>query len=93
MVGPTIGPECYEFGATDLAAMVERFGPSVRSSTSSGADAVDVRAAFDVLVGELGIDVVDRDRTCTACAADRLWSHRARGETERQALVIWKDRP
>jgi len=91
VVGPTIGPECYEFGPADLDAMIDRFGPSVRSRTSTGADALDVRAAFDVLAAELGLDVVDRDRTCTACAGDRLWSHRARGETGRQALVIWKD--
>lgn len=92
VVGPTIGPECYEFGAVDLEAMRSRFGDTVVSSTTGGAASLDVRAAFDVLADECGLDVVARDRTCTACDADRLWSHRARGDSSRQALVIWIDR-
>lgn len=45
VLGPCIGPECYEFADADLDRLVGRFGPTVRSVTDSGAAALDLRAA------------------------------------------------
>ena len=43
------------------------------------------------VLARLGIDLVAEIGGCTATGADRYWSHRARAEPERQALVVWID--
>ena len=88
-VGPHIGAECYEFGATDLARMVERFDESVAARTSEGAPALDVGAALSIDLDRAGIELAASSGECTACASDRYWSHRARADQQRQALVVW----
>jgi len=87
-VGPSIGPECYEFGAEDLNRLEQRFGPAVRAQTSDGRQALNVRAGvrLELLRNDVVIDV--DDDTCTACT-DGFFSHRARAESARHATVIW----
>ena len=88
LVGPSIGPECYEFGGDDLDRLSVRFGNSVRSQTSDGEPALDVRVAVLSELDRLSVVVdVDDDR-CTACD-DQLFSHRARSDSRRQTTVIW----
>ncbi len=87
LVGPMIGPECYEFGAGDLERLADTIGPSVRSTTSAGTPALDVAAGIrTVLMDRHGIDDVRMVGSCTACA-DGGWSHRARQEPQRHALA------
>lgn len=83
VVGPCIRAECYEFGAADLDTVAAALGDGVRSATSWGTPALDLVAAVQ---GQLP-DVVD-EGVCTACSPDH-YSHRARGEAERQAVVAW----
>jgi YfiH family protein len=95
-LGPCIGPECYEFGLDDLDALAARFGPAVRGETSEGRPALDLRAGVSAALAEVGVVVVDADGRCTACAGREqpaLFSHRARGEVGRQALVVWLEAP
>lgn len=88
-LGPCIHPECYEFGADDLEVVASRLGPAVRGRTSVGAPALDVPAAVAAACEQAGIELVWSSPTCTACDAGGSFSHRARGEVERQALAIW----
>jgi copper oxidase (laccase) domain-containing protein len=83
VLGPCIHAECYEFGPEDLDRVASRLGEGVRGTTSWGAPALDVPAAVRASLAE----VVDLD-VCTACSAEH-WSHRARGEKERQVVVAW----
>ena len=87
-VGPSIGPECYEFGAENLDRLEARFGPAVRSKTNDGQPALDVRAGVisELLRNDVVIDV--NDDLCTACAGG-FFSYRARADTARHATVIW----
>lgn len=90
-VGPCIRPECYEFGEAELDAIAADFGDEVRGRTSDGRPALDVPAA---VWASFKRAVVGRSLTvggCTACEADSWFSHRARSEIERQALVVWVD--
>jgi YfiH family protein len=82
-LGPCIHPECYEFGGRDLDAVAAVLGDGVRATTSWGSPALDVPAAVRAQLPD--VDVVD---VCTACS-DAHWSHRARGDLERQAVVAW----
>jgi YfiH family protein len=86
-IGPLIRPRCYEFGADELEVVAHRCGPAVRATTAWGTPALDVAAGIAAICAEAGIPVVD-DGTCTACSPHHF-SHRARGDAGRQALVAW----
>ena len=88
-VGPMIHPECYEFGAEDLAAVREALGPAVEGRTSAGAPALDVPSAVAAALAAADVAVGTTSPGCTACEADRWYSHRARKETGRMAAVVW----
>ena len=89
-LGPCIRPECYEFGEAELERVVGALGPSVRGATASGAPALDLPAAVRAALASAGAELVADEGVCTACAADRYYSHRARFEPERQAMVVWR---
>lgn len=88
-LGPCIHTECYEFTGDELEQLVERFGPGVRGSTTAGSAALDVPAAVRVALAEEDVDLIHDAAVCTACSRSH-WSHRARGDTQRQATVIWR---
>jgi polyphenol oxidase len=104
-LGPCIGPECYEFGASDLTALVERFGPSVAARTREGRPALDLRLGVRLALESAGAEVVTPSVRCTACGTStadpdgggwgadgpRLFSHRARTDPGRQALLVWME--
>jgi len=85
-VGPVICPTCYEFGEDDLDRVASVLGDSVRSTSAEGTPALDMRAAIASACSAAGIDKVQFVRPCTACG-DGGYSHRARKDTERHALV------
>lgn len=90
-LGPCIHPECYEFGEEDLDRLVARLGPSVAGRTVGGTPALDLPAAVAAALGPVGVEVVV-DPACTACGpAGRYFSHRARADRGRHALVVWMD--
>lgn len=87
-LGPCIHAECYEFGEDDLAQMVERFGADVRGVTNTGSAALDVPAAVRAALARLDVALVHDEAACTSCTPG-YWSHRARGDRQRQATVAW----
>jgi hypothetical protein len=87
VLGPCIRARCYEFGGADLDVVAERYGSVVRATTSWGTPALDVAAGIAEACRRLGLEFDDLG-TCTACSPNH-WSHRARGEAGRQALVAW----
>ncbi len=86
-LGPCIRTRCYEFGRTDLDAVADRYGPSVLGTTAWDTPALDIAAGVRAAFGGLDIPVADAG-ACTACSPAH-WSHRARGDRSRQALVAW----
>lgn len=89
VLGPCIRPGCYEFGAEDLAQVAHRLGDVVRATTTSGAPALDVPAAVRAALAQVDVTEVHDVGVCTACSPDHF-SHRARHELGRQALVVWR---
>ena len=89
LVGPCIGPECYEFGSEDLGRFTDRFGAAVAARTSTGAPALDLRAAVRAALSEQGVADVAEVGVCTACSPGH-YSWRARRERQRQAAVVWR---
>jgi YfiH family protein len=87
-LGPCIHAECYEFGAADLDGVAARLGPGVRARTAAGRPALDLPSSVAASLAAADADQVDGVDACTACGAGHF-SHRARRDPGRQALVVW----
>jgi len=83
IVGPGIGPCCYEVGEDILAAYRARFGPDVVRGRN-----LDLWTAAERMLHEAGVDAVERLDVCTACSADRFFSHRRDGPLAGRQGVI-----
>lgn len=82
IVGPGIGPCCYEVGDDILAAYRARFGPDVVQGRN-----LDLWSAAERILHEAGVETVERLDVCTACD-DRFFSHRRDGaDTGRQGVI------
>ncbi len=87
-LGPCIHPGCYEFSEPELAEVAAVYGDGVRGRTAAGGSALDLPAAVSAALAAAGVRVVAGRPACTACAGG-YFSHRARGDAGRQALVVW----
>lgn len=86
LVGPAIGPCCYEVGAEVVRAIGER-SPDAVATTTWGAPSVDPsRAVLDVL-RDRGVHVAERPDACTRCGPG-WFSHRADASSGRQAGLV-----
>ena len=89
LVGPMIGPECYQFGPDELAEVSAAVGRDVSATTTEGELALDLPAAVAAALDAAGAETVWQADACTACGP--YFSHRARGDRGRQAVVTWID--
>lgn len=87
-LGPCIHAECYEFGEGDLAAVAAVFGDGVRGRTAGGRPALDLPAAVAAALAANDVREVSGRPACSACAGG-YYSHRARRDRGRQALLVW----
>ena len=91
-LGPCIHAECYEFSGPDLDAVCAVVGESARGRTAAGHPALDLPAAVSSVLADSGVRETVGDGACTSCAPG-YFSHRGRGDTGRQALVVWSADP
>lgn len=89
VVGPHISPYHYEFGSDLLDCFESRFGTAVRSTTRHGKPALDLGEVVSSEFRRLAVRPVVTAQTCTASNAGQFWSHRARSEPSRVALMAW----
>jgi hypothetical protein len=87
-LGPCVHVECYQFSEDDLAAVVAVCGAGARGSTADGRPALDLPAAVASSLVAGGARQVPGLDACTVCGS-AYFSHRARGDRGRQALVVW----
>ncbi len=93
VTGPCIHAAEYEFGAADLQRLTDRLGVGVASRTRNGAPALDLQAAVAAACEQEDVQLTASLGACTASNPDQYWSHRARGDLERQAMVVWIEPP
>ena len=86
VVGPVIRPSAYEFGPAELAEVSRAVGCDVSGVTAWGTPALDIAAAVSAALQDAGVDDVDDLGFDTS--HDRFFSHRVRGERQRQATVV-----
>jgi hypothetical protein len=83
VIGPGIGPCCYEVGDDIRATYRERFGDRVLRGRN-----LDLWTAAAETLNAAGVDSVERLDLCTSCNPDRFFSHRRdRGVTGRQGVI------
>lgn len=81
VVGPAIGPCCYEVGPGVIEPAVARFGERVVHGSH-----LDLWEATTLALRDAGVPLVLLSALCTRCEPNRFFSHRA-GATGRHALV------
>lgn len=89
-VGPCVHAGCYEFADAELDRVSAAYGEGVRARTASGRPALDLPVAVGAALDAAGAGRVPGVDTCTACGGG-YFSHRARRERGRQAMVVWAD--
>ena len=87
-LGPCIHVECYEFSQQDLDTVGEVYGDGVRGRTSDSRPALDMSAGIAAALERSGARMAPGVDACTACG-DGYFSHRARRDLGRQALLVW----
>jgi len=89
LVGPAIGPCCYEVGPEVAAAVGDRY-PLAAAATRAGNLAVDTAAAARQALERAGLDPARVTVTgeCTHHHPERFFSYRREGRTGRQAGLI-----
>jgi YfiH family protein len=87
MVGPAIGPCCYQVGPEVAAAVGERYDRAP-ATTRDGALAIDTAAAAVQALEAAGVGSIRAAGECTAHQPERFFSYRRHGITGRQAGVI-----
>jgi YfiH family protein len=82
-IGPSIGPCCYEVGEEVAAPFREAFGDDVVRDGK-----LDLWTSAERALRAAGCASVERLDLCTACDADRFFSHRRDdGRTGRQGII------
>ena len=85
VIGPGIGPCCYEVGDEVAAPFREAFGDDVVRD-----DRLDLWTAAERALRAAGVERVDRTDICTSCHPDRFFSHRRdHGRTGRQGVIAY----
>ena len=87
VVGPHISAAAYEFGVADLERLRSQWGEPAVATTAAGSAALDLAGALSVVCGELGVELDHHVRRCTALD-ERYYSHRARQEPQRLAMLV-----
>jgi len=83
IIGPGIGPCCYEVGDDIAAAYRARFGAGALRGRN-----LDLWAVSERLLRAAGVESVERLDLCTACDPTRFFSHRRDGGvTGRQGVI------
>lgn len=92
VVGPTIGPCCYEFGGDDLAVVAAGLDVGVGTiagRTSSGSVALDVLAGIGAIAARWSVPLI-RLGGCTGCSYPGF-SHRVRHDVGRHVVAVWAE--
>jgi hypothetical protein len=83
LIGPGIGPCCYEVSEEIAAAYRERFGPDVLNGRN-----LDLWTVSERVLRDAGVESVEQLDLCTACNPERFFSHRRDGGvTGRQGVI------
>lgn len=80
-IGPNIGPCCFETDADVPNAMTAAFGAAAKPHIQARGCKyyVNLKELNALALREVGVRSIEISQACTACEADRFWSHRVTG--------------
>jgi YfiH family protein len=85
VIGPSIGPCCYEVGEEVAAPFREAFGDDVVREGR-----LDLWTSAERALRAAGVERVERFDVCTFCQPERFFSHRRdHGRTGRQGVIAY----
>jgi hypothetical protein len=85
VIGPSIGPCCYEVGEEVARPFREAFGADVARDGT-----LDLWTSAERALRAAGVDGVERCNICTSCHGERFFSHRRdAGKTGRQGVIAY----
>ncbi len=85
VIGPAIGPCCYEVGDEVAAPYRERFGDDVLRGSN-----LDLWTSAERALREAGVESITRFDRCTACEPETFFSHRRdNAVTGRQGVIAF----
>ena len=90
-IGPNIGPCHFETDADVPHALLAEFGKDAMPHLRRQGEKyyIDLKAVNALALRRRGVVHVEQSESCTACAPDRFWSHRAtHGQRGSQGAVI-----
>jgi YfiH family protein len=86
VLGPSIGPCCYEVGEEVLSAFAG-LGDGIASGRM-----LDLPEVARRILGQSGVERIESAGLCTYCEPALFFSHRRdAGRTGRQAGLVWRD--
>lgn len=88
-VGPHIRVDRYEFSEPDLVRLAARVGTEIVGETADGTPGCNLTLGLAAELDRLDVMITAQAPDCTAALADLYWSHRARQEPGRIALIAW----
>ena len=91
VIGPAIGPCCYEVGPEVIGAVESEFSQPDQLLTRrrNGHGYFDLGAANRQQLLAAGVGEVVESQLCTACHTDKFFSHRAeQGKTGRFGVIL-----
>jgi polyphenol oxidase len=98
VIGPHIGPCCYQFSGADIAVVASSIGVSperISAPSSQYGVVLDMGAAVRHVLEQGGISdhryAPGPHPVCTGCDP-RWFSHRVRNEAERHVMAAWRMR-
>ncbi len=90
MIGPAIGPCCYEVGAEVAAQVVEASSEAVVDHRATRPH-LDLSAAVRHQLEHGGVRSITAVNLCTRCEGEQLWSYRREGTAAgRNLAFIWR---
>ncbi len=88
VIGPNIGPECYEFGEEELNRLILLYGHKARSKTADNKASLDIGYCIERTMQELNVSMVFKVDDCTKCSG-KFYSYRHDATPKRQAMVLY----
>jgi len=88
VVGPHIGPCCYEFGKKELSLFIDEYGRSAAGLTKGGLNSLDLSSVVERICDEKEIEIIKQSDSCTFCDV-KYWSYRSNETENRQCLFVW----
>lgn len=88
VIGPSIGPCCYEVGDELAAKFGQRFGSNVIQQVESGKPHLDLRRIAILQLEQLNVQDLEVSQICTACHSDLFYSYRRDGSSGRMMAFI-----